>query len=233
MEVCKNCNSLVSGKFCANCGQAFSANNRIKSLELSKEIFHSTFHTGNGMFSTLRLLLIRPEVVLRGYITGERKRFFNPVKLFLLATVIYMSVNIFIDSKHESSFMPIKGGELLSRFKYFFVFGSILINATLNWIFFRKKRYNYAEHLVVAMYVYSVIYLSMSVMSIVIYWLHIDLLYYAMILVGCYYIYAMTNFYSLSGKAFLILKNLSIYLLTTVLFMAPMIYYVLQLLRKQ
>ncbi len=227
MSICKNCTSFFVGKFCHACGQAATANNRLETVALSKEVFHSTFHTGGGMTKTVRLLLIKPQQVLHGYLDGQRKIYFSPIKLFLVCSVIYLTVNIFVDD-HDRSVVKVPLEELIATHKYFFIFGSILISAALNRVIFCRRKFNYAEHVVVAMYVYSFIYIFMSAAMILMFWSGLKLIWYAMLIAAGYYVYAMTRFYRGGNILLKIAVSAIIYILTWILFLIPLLYYVIR-----
>ncbi len=227
MSTCNNCRGIFYEKYCGRCGQALSGNHRLETLALTKEVFHSTFHTGGGMGKTVLLLLINPRAVLQGYLDGRRKFYFSPIKLFLVCSVIYITTNLFVDD-HDYTIVKVPLDEMIAANKYFFIFASIVISAGLNRLVFYKWRYNYAEHLVVAMYVYSFIYIFMSAAMLLLYWFDLDLIFYAMTVAMIYYTYAMTRFYNHRQLIWRILGSVLVYLLTLILFTIPILFFVIR-----
>ncbi|MDH6353963.1 hypothetical protein M2132_000283 [Dysgonomonas sp. PH5-45] len=76
-SICKNCNSTIKGNYCQNCGQA-TKTDRINFHYLVHEIQHSIFHVDKGILFTIKELLLRPSITIKGYLEGKRVNLFKP-----------------------------------------------------------------------------------------------------------------------------------------------------------
>jgi hypothetical protein len=165
---CKNCSSPlpIDAHYCARCG------NRVLTKRLTvKNVVHEFskqfFDMDNKIFKTFIHLLTKPEVVINKFIEGSRKTYVNVISYLALSlTLIGFQLLIlrnFYPETIESS--TTSGGldpEVEKRiaemgeyiFDYFSLITIIFIPfiALATYIIFRKRTYNYAEHIVFNMY---------------------------------------------------------------------------------
>lgn len=224
--ICSNCSEPVDKKYCPSCGSPLSFGNRLQFRSLFVDIFHSIFHTGGGLVFTLKELLGKPGNVLKGYISGKRKVYFSPIKLFLISSVIYLAINHWVN-KNVIDAETKEISEAMSNFKYGIVFGNVFVNSFLNWLFFRKYRYSFPEHFVAMLYIQSMLFLISSLQMTFNKVFRFD---YGIILSGfllLYYVYAMMGFLDKGRKIVLILINCLLFLLSTVLFYLPVLWLIL------
>ncbi|WP_113652137.1 DUF3667 domain-containing protein [Pedobacter namyangjuensis] len=171
-EHCLNCNAdLVLGqKFCLKCGQA-TVQHRFTLTHFFHEGFHAFTHTDKGIFFLLKELALRPGKVVREYIGGKRKKYFNPFTFFLLLATLFVFSNSFVGTSEATNnnvpesinntenpevksiamaqyeraikvaHFTKKHGNVLSMIAVPFL-------ALFFWLVFYRKSYNYAEHLV-------------------------------------------------------------------------------------
>lgn len=87
---CANCDAVVSGNYCGDCGQ------RVRQLDstvaLLKEAAEEVFTVDGRFLRTLRLLVTRPGHVPAEYIRGRRQSYTSPVRLFLGASAGFFFV---------------------------------------------------------------------------------------------------------------------------------------------
>ncbi|SKB50548.1 DUF3667 domain-containing protein [Daejeonella lutea] len=197
MTTCKNCHSEFTGKYCPNCSQSASVH-RLTLGNIVHEVIHNVTHFDSGALLLLRKLLYVPGRVAYEYISGMRKRYFNPFTLLiiLIALMVYVSnkTNIyghFTQRVKEITTGYIKSSSTASRADKNKADAEIrtvekkmdeaetstkkamdhskLINflflpviSLLTWRFFRKQKFNYAENLVLEVFVtcgYTTIFL--------------------------------------------------------------------------
>lgn len=101
---CLNCNtplSVESDNFCPTCGQL---NNTKKetAIELVKELVEEFLHLDSKVIRSLVPLLFKPGFLTVDYINGKRARYFHPVRMFLIVTVIMFIVAGFSSNKEEA-----------------------------------------------------------------------------------------------------------------------------------
>lgn len=165
---CINCRQEVTGKFCPNCGQRTNVK-RITFREGWND-FWSRVYGFDGMFPrTIRDLTLRPGVVARQYINGNRVLYYGPVGYFFLMLTLYILVISFLQidmnemAKAVNPYAEIKEGSGQEQFNRglmgwikdnqrivsfifvpFYVFGAAL--------FLRKSKFNLLEHSILVFY---------------------------------------------------------------------------------
>jgi len=165
---CKNCGALLTGNFCQNCGQTADIH-RITFKHFLHDFFHAITHADRGFLFLIKELVHRPGYVAKEYLEGKRKKYFNPLTFYVICSAIWAMV---VSNSHYfesmasgsprrasgeipewakwlgyyfSQSMPIiiKHGKLISL-----IITAPLL-AFLTWLFFRKQKNNYAEHLLI------------------------------------------------------------------------------------
>jgi Protein of unknown function (DUF3667) len=155
--ICKNCNNHFEGNFCNHCGQ--TADTHKLSLHfIWHDLQHGLFHFDKGIFYTLTQLLTKPGYTIREFINGKRVKHFKPLSLVvILATLYGLLYHYFINSLFDVK--PINAAEnvvsayekvirwITDHFAYATLI--LILNTTIaSWLVFKKRGYNFAEHLV-------------------------------------------------------------------------------------
>lgn len=87
---CKNCESVLYGKFCSTCGQKVY-NDKDKSLSnLIHEAFHSMTHFDGKILNTLKTIYLYPGKLSLDYGNGIRQKYYKPISFYLLIVVLYL-----------------------------------------------------------------------------------------------------------------------------------------------
>ena len=82
IQICKNCNLELIGKYCSNCGQKDSEIKKLR--EFLAEFFDSFFSLDFRIFNTLKYLLFKPGFLTREYWRGRKERYLTPLRLYLV-----------------------------------------------------------------------------------------------------------------------------------------------------
>jgi hypothetical protein len=85
-RLCLNCGAVLTGSYCAGCGQSAHVHRSVSSIV--HDLLHSVFHFDGKLWRTLPELMIRPGRLTRRYIEGERARFIPPMALYLLSAFV-------------------------------------------------------------------------------------------------------------------------------------------------
>lgn len=100
---CKNCATYLpyQNDFCGSCG-AKIVNNRFTVKSIFNEAREEYLVSDNKLFLTFWHLLIKPELVIQGYIEGIRKRYLNviayvAVSLTVLGIYVFLLKNFYTD----------------------------------------------------------------------------------------------------------------------------------------
>lgn len=87
-EQCGNCGAVLTGPFCAQCGQAHHEL-RPSFGHLFEEIVEEIAHVDAKLPKTLWLLVSRPGFLSREYFAGRRARYIGPFKIYILCSVVF------------------------------------------------------------------------------------------------------------------------------------------------
>ncbi len=87
---CPNCGALVTGAFCAACGQRAHVHRSL--AHAAEELVHGVWHFDSKLWRTLPMLAVRPGQLTRDYVMGKRARYISPFALFLLTIFLMFFV---------------------------------------------------------------------------------------------------------------------------------------------
>lgn len=157
---CLNCNSQVTGKFCPNCGQKSSTHRYSLTHFFTHGLIHGLFHVDSGILYTIKELFTRPGHSIREYIQGKRIRHFNYLTLLVvLATIGYFLSEITtvtltgLFSLDTDSAVYLNSLESFStEYPKTFILLTIPLYALTSYLWFRKAKQNFTEHLVINAY---------------------------------------------------------------------------------
>lgn len=88
---CLNCNTLVIGKYCHNCGQ--------ENIEVKESIWHllghffkDFTHFDSKFLTSLKYLLFKPGHLSIQYINGKRTQFLNPIRMYVFTSFFFFLI---------------------------------------------------------------------------------------------------------------------------------------------
>lgn len=172
--ICKNCVLKYRGYYCPRCGQSARTTRITMRNFFAKSIF-SSLDIEKGLPQSIKALITHPGFSIRGYIAGKRVSLYRPVRFLVLvgavATFISLRYNIFLVEQEEA--VQSSGIENLlgmniqhwyeTHFVGFWEFAneyttliniiSIPIFSLFSYLVFIKKGYNYAENLILNVYI--------------------------------------------------------------------------------
>ncbi len=161
-HTCINCGNIFENKFCNNCGQ--QTTHRYTVAHVFHEVTHVFTHADKGIFSFAWHIISKPGIVALDLVEGKRKRYFNLFQFLLLivgVTTFLISKTDFIvqatktinttnDVKMSAKLGAAQQEISLLMQKYNNILQMLLIPifSLFSWLFFARKKYNYAETIV-------------------------------------------------------------------------------------
>lgn len=167
MGQCKNCGAALTGPYCSQCGQK-ALTERITLRHMLRSFAEALTNVEQGFWHTMWALLARPGIVAREYLGGKRKRYFHPARyLLIVATVATLATLVSgVYDLQQSEILHLQNDALgfqpdekvmarqqkiQEEVKKYLNLAVLLtlpfISLAAFWLF-RKRAYNYAEHLV-------------------------------------------------------------------------------------
>src|SRR6266849_7960026 len=97
---CENCGAQLTGRYCAQCGQA-AIDYRRSFRHVIVDVLDSFLNWDSKFFATLGLLITRPWRLTNEFLAGRRVRYVHPLRLYLLASILFfLGVNQLAKSAH-------------------------------------------------------------------------------------------------------------------------------------
>jgi len=172
---CLNCNAETQGGFCFNCGQKTSTS-RFSFQHIFKNDIASKYYSfiKNPAFFSLKELATRPGDSIREYLLGKRVNHMNYMSLFLLLS----GIGIFIDQYTHFSLADVTAEnsaekKLLANYFNFvrdnpktYIAITIPIVAVFTFLFFKKSKFNFSEHLILNIYKASALLVLTKIVSL-------------------------------------------------------------------
>lgn len=167
MKICKNCATEFKGKYCSQCGQK-AITGRITTRDLFRDVIKKYLPYDKGFLFTAREALTRPGWMVRDYLDGKRVNYTKPLNFMLVLTatsLIFFPQAEFVQGMQDGFQQGVQQGgpganvamsDDISQWVYSnisLIFAGMLpfLALTSKW-FHRKADVNYAEHLVLNVY---------------------------------------------------------------------------------
>ncbi len=167
---CKNCYATLNGKFCSKCGQKhIDKKFTVKDSALS--LFHAVFNTDQGFVFTTKSLIFSPSTVIKDFLNGITIRYIHPFRFLLIwatiNTLLVIGLGTFdeqtqmlnesLNYSQEQIEMNQKVQGYIKKYLSFVILLNVPFISFFTWLFYRKTKYNYAEHLVINAYGYALV----------------------------------------------------------------------------
>ncbi|MBN9483327.1 MAG: hypothetical protein BGO70_12670 [Bacteroidetes bacterium 43-93] len=85
---CLNCDAVVDGPYCKNCGQ-LNAEPKQTLWHLLTHFIEDVTHFDGKFFDTMKSLLIRPGFLSSEYLKGRRTKYLDPVRMYLFVSAMF------------------------------------------------------------------------------------------------------------------------------------------------
>jgi uncharacterized protein DUF3667 len=173
-SVCANCGALLTGPYCAACGQeARPPNPSVR--DLLRELVEELFSVDGRIYRSVWLLFAHPGFLTREMFAGRRAAHVSPLRLYLFFSLLFFAAFALAPSLLRISYTPDPGGTIDPAFaaqqsieiraaandalnvwlpRVMFVLMPIF--AALVMLVRRRSGHNYPQHLYFAMHVHAV-----------------------------------------------------------------------------
>jgi hypothetical protein len=85
---CENCGAQLTGRYCAQCGQA-AIDYRRSFRHVIADVLDSFLNWDSKFFHTIGLLIAKPWRLTNEFLAGRRARYLHPARLYLLASILF------------------------------------------------------------------------------------------------------------------------------------------------
>ena len=174
MSNCKNCDSVITGNFCANCGQAAKPE-RIDKHYIAHELFH-LFHFEKGFFYTVKELMLRPGDSIKEFINSDRSKHMKPVTFLILTSLLYTLIahllkadeinngaaKLGFGSSGTTNILRLQGVQEHYGYANIIISGFIAVSVQL---IFKKYKYTFFETIVLICFIQGQVMLLMTLVS--------------------------------------------------------------------
>ena len=168
MDNCLNCGATLHGPYCHQCGQKASLP-RLTIRSLISKLFASITSVENKFWFTVKELFKQPAKVMQDYVSGKTVTYYHPIRYFLiwvgLAALINISTGLYDMQSTDTYKYILEEGDtaawerqksiqnVIKKFTNLIPLFLIPFYGWISYLLFRKRAYNYAEHLTFVTYV--------------------------------------------------------------------------------
>ncbi len=221
VKKCKNCGSENPGNFCQECGQRLSLT-KINFWFVIRDFFGTVFNVDAPFPKTMLQLLKNPGEMITAFLTGNRKRYYAPIRYLLLCLFINLLIGEIVgfdpienqkamDSRPTVTADSTNTGYLIGQFladylNYFLLLFPFTIGL-ISKLFYWKLPFNYAERVVFGFFIASQ-YILVSLIPICLSMLnpYLFLIHYPLSIL--YLTYASYSFHARGNRFVGVLKSL-------------------------
>lgn len=166
-SLCKYCKTTGSGNFCSNCGQKFKTD-RLTLYSILHEAFHFFTHLDHGFPYTLKKLFTSPGQMQKEYIDGHRHKYQKPFSMFFLCATIAALAIYWVNMLLISHFNAGNTKEAMFFNKYWVILQVLMLPlyTLVTYLFFKRSGYNYGEIMVFQLYLFSFLFMVLSVIHL-------------------------------------------------------------------
>tara|TARA_B100001250_G_scaffold99045_1_gene83177 strand:- start:149 stop:895 length:747 start_codon:yes stop_codon:yes gene_type:complete len=178
-NICKNCNSVLHGQFCSNCGQ--NKEQHVSFSDIKNDFLDEAFDYDARIFKTLKYLFINPGFLTKEYWKGKRIKYLQPIKLYILSSVFYYFINSLIKSTQTHFIFANKIASNIIDPKYYATIeDSILsygqeielllftpLTGAVLMILYKAKNKPFLHHMIASVHLSSFIFIFITIINMI------------------------------------------------------------------
>jgi hypothetical protein len=180
--VCGNCGTALGGAFCHVCGQKATGPD-VSLHDFFHEAFHEFAHVDGKIVQTLRLLLTKPGLLTKEFLSG--RRYVSPLRVYLVCSLLFFALAAFAPEAAQPFFRVTKADgeagldpaavqrlrDAASRQASIAIihdfpramFALMPAFGLLTWVLYRKVRPFYAAHLYYSIHFHAFMFCVLAV----------------------------------------------------------------------
>lgn len=178
---CINCGSELTGKYCANCGQAADTH-RYDFKLLIKDFFDVFYKFKSSIYHSIRMSFSHPVHSINNYLIGKRIEFYSPFRYVFFISVL--NSFLLIKSVHLTSTPVMPDDTFTENFMKLYLSNMSIVDmleipiiSLFSFLFFRKRKLNYPENLVANCFIFGNIFIVNICVTVIQWLLHSNLLF--------------------------------------------------------
>ena len=164
---CRHCGTALQGAFCSHCGQKHLTE-RFTAKGFFLSFLATITNLESGFWHTMKMLFLRPGRVIANYTSGNIKPYYPPLRYTFIIIGLSVLINLSLGSfeltssgitdainpglDEEGRAASKRTQEALTPFLNFIPLFLLPFIGYFTYRFFRKKNYNYGEHLILNTY---------------------------------------------------------------------------------
>jgi Protein of unknown function (DUF3667) len=152
---CTTCGLELSSTaaFCEGCGEVAHPH-RLDIKHVLHEFVHAFLHADKGIFLLVKELALQPGKSALAYTAGSRRKYLNPVTFLLITGGMgfFLRYKLGFRGVSASKKVIFFLGEFMHQFSTPIVILTIPLLSLYSWLFFRSSGKNYAENMVMNMF---------------------------------------------------------------------------------
>jgi hypothetical protein len=210
IQQCPYCEPGKTPHYCSACAQPLHPK-RLTFKGMLHEMFHFFSHLDKGFPYTLKKLITAPGTMQREYIDGKRSAYQKPFSMYFIcasfcALAFYLIITSLMRYYHAGD------SEEATFFNKYWVILQVCmmpLYAFITWLFFKNERLNYAEILIFQLYVFSFLFLLITVIQLLKFaWPGLQTRYIELPAIIAYTLVTNLNFFTGKQKWLIIVKTI-------------------------
>ena len=175
---CKNCSSSLYGQFCSNCGQ--DKEHHVSFDEIKKDFLDEAFDYDSRIFKTLKYLFTKPGFLTKQYWLGKRIKYLQPIRLYILASVIYYFINPILKSAQSQFIIANKLASKLIDPKYYNDIEKVILDygqeielllftpltGAILMILYKSRNKPFLHHIIASVHLSSFVFIYLTLINI-------------------------------------------------------------------
>lgn len=149
---CANCDSLLTGNYCGQCGQSARSSRRLNFRDVLTQCAEAVLDAEAAFPATLIGLCTEPGKLCSDYVSGKRKRYLNPFTYLLIAITAQVIISKMLSLAGWKTLHSNAEALPEEAMTWMLLLANLPLAIAWTWIF-KKSGRNLAENYVLGLYI--------------------------------------------------------------------------------